>query len=130
MLKLAPGERGVEKRLPIGDVGALTSFFEFRSLKKHCLIPNKLRLWQKYNVSLKRNNFFCVTTLKVLFPLRSSLFCVEIILIYLYTIHSVFFLSMVTVWGGVLIRRRELIWRCAENREFTGIDDTVLISTF
>jgi len=39
-----------------------------------------------------------------------------------YTIHSVFFLSMVTVWGGTLIRRRELIWRCAENREFTGID--------
>ena len=36
MLELAPGERGVQKRLPIGDVGALTSFFEVRSLKKHC----------------------------------------------------------------------------------------------
>lgn len=97
MLKLAPGERGVDKRLPIGDVGALVSFFEVRSIKKHCLITNKLRLWQTYKVSLKRNNFFCVTTLKVLFPLRSSLFCVEIILIYLHTIHSVFFLSVVTV---------------------------------
>ena len=59
MLELAPGERGVEKRLPIGDVGALTSFFGVRSLKKHCLIPNILRLWQKNNVSLKRNNFLC-----------------------------------------------------------------------
>ena len=59
MLELAPGERGVQKRLPIGDVGALTSFFGVRSLKKHCLIPNKLRLWQKNNVSLKRNNFLC-----------------------------------------------------------------------
>ena len=132
MLELAPGERGVEKRLPIGDVGALTSFFGVRSLKKHCLIPNKLRLWQKNNVSLKRNNF--VTTFKVLFPLRSSLFCIEMILIYVDTIRSVFFLSMVTVWGGALIRRREHIWRCAQNREFTGIDlwrrHGRLISTF
>lgn len=134
MLELAPGERGVEKRLPIGDVGALTSFFGVWSLKQHCLIPNKLRLWQKYNVSIKRNNFFYVTTLKVLFPLRSSLFCIEMILIYVDTIHAVFFLSMVTVRGGALIRRRELIWRCAQNREFTGRDlwrrHGRLISTF
>ena len=53
--------RGARCPKKVADRGSGSTDFVFRSSepkKTLSSIPNKLRLWQKYNVSLKRNNFF------------------------------------------------------------------------